>query len=136
MDDTPASIAALRKEIAQLSQGVKLGFLALLIGASYFNIRTAIFIPKFALIFKDMLGSEYALPVETLLVVRGCQFLVVLACIIPAIGIATLWASSAYQAIRTLAILLFVAILQYHLTWWALGQPLIAVIKRMSSNEP
>src|SRR5579862_3398911 len=106
MDDTtPGSIAALQKEVAQLSQAVKLGFLALLIGASYFNIRTALYIPKFAEIYKDML-TPASLTGETLFVIRGCLCLVVLACILPAIGIVALWARSAYHAISTLAALL------------------------------
>lgn len=134
MDETDAhAVADLKKQVAGLAQAVKAGFFALLLVASYLNIRTILLIPRFAVIYDEMLGGKM-LPKETMFVISGRQWLMALACALPAVGITALFAKSAKRSSLVVCALLVLTIAQYYFTSSAISAPLMKIIEMMSGG--
>ncbi len=135
MKDTDVDdVADLKKQFSQLLLAMKIGVFALLLGACYCAIRAAFMIPKFELIYHDMLGPEAKLPADTLFAISARQWLVALACALPAVGLTAVFARRSVQSIIALVSCLVLATLEYFFIWWAMAGPAINIVKAMSNG--
>jgi hypothetical protein len=125
------SITDLEKKIADLTLALKVSIFALLLGASYFDIRVTYYIKGFNVIFQDMLNGA-SLPAETALIVSMRDFLLGLSCALPIIGLVALFTKSLRRSMITISICLLAAIVQYSLTWWAMFSPFREIVSKMA----
>ena len=132
-DADSIALQDLKKQVADLSLAVKIGFFALLLAASWFNIRITFYIPRFDLVYRDMLNGA-VLPAGTLLAVRMSQWLAGLACALPAVGLVALFAKSARNSVITIGICMIAAVVQFLFTWSALSAPLFEIIRKMGAD--
>lgn len=126
------AVEDLRKQVTDLSRAVKIGFFVLLLGASYFNIRATIYIPRFQMVFYDMLGDS-KLPLNTEFAFSMRNLLMAFACALPAVGLTALFAKSVRNSVLTVSACMLAAVVQYVFIWWALVSPLEIIIRKMSS---
>ena len=125
----------LRKQIADLARAMKVGFFAILLGASFFNIRIALWVsPFFARIFMDMLGGK-PLPDCTRFFISFHTFFLILSIALPFGGAAALFVKSVSRSVTITAVLLIVAVVQGYLTWQAMLAPLTMILQTMSGGS-
>lgn len=135
MNETEVNaVEDLRKQVADLSRAIKIGFFALLLAASYFNIRGIFFLGQFQRVFHDMLGDS-KLPLNTELAFSMHDLLMAFACALPAAGLTALLAKSARNSVVVMCVCMLAAMAQCVFTWWALVLPLEAIIRKMSNAD-
>jgi len=125
----------LNQKYNQLARAMKLGFLAILFGISFFNILGTIFlVPKFEQIFHDMLGGK-PLPVLTTFVIGAHEVWIFVSLALPLAGVLICRLSSPERAVTVIAAATAAALAQTVITVFALFLPLISIIQTMSSGS-
>jgi hypothetical protein len=135
MNDTDSNaVADLKKQFSQLLLALKIGLFALLLGACYCAIRASFSIPQFAVIYHEILGPGKPLPADTQFAIAAQQWLMALACALPAVGLVPVFAGWKVQPVIVLVVCLAIATAEYFFIWWAMAWPLINIIKAMSNG--
>jgi len=91
-------------------------------------------VPRFAVIFRDMLG-DHPLPLATILVLRFYPFLILLACSAASVAIYFAWRYRTRPVPRLYSVGLLVAVfVPATFTTYALFVPLIKIVHSLSSS--
>ena len=118
------------EEVKVLGNATRIGFIVILFGISYLNIRLSLGIEFFDQIFRDMLGSR-PLPAMTGFIVSARTSLIVLSCLLPIAGLITAASMKCSSAIFSLSAFMAVAVLQTITTGHALMAPLLTIVHQM-----
>jgi len=118
-----------------VARAVRFGFTAIVLGMSYPNIRLALGLHRFGVIYQDMLGGDQTFPLVTRLILWTQPFLVTLSILIPLAAILTLFVGRLSRSIYITGVLLLVVFLQVFSTWHAVAAPFLEIIRRMQ-GEP
>ena len=125
LETEPQAIAAAR--------AVRFGFAAVVLGMSYPNIRCALGIYRFELIFRDMLGGK-PLPAVTTLVLQLQPFLLGLSILIPLAAIILVFAGGLARSVYISGALILAVFFQLFFTWQALSAPLFDIVRAMGGT--
>ena len=120
----------LAEQFTALTLAVKIGFLAVALGISYFNIRLAWMLPKFDQMFRDMLGGK-PLPSLTTAVLKCHLPLLGLSICILAGALGAFFHHRPVWAVFIISGALLAAIIQLVITWQAITMPFVQIIELM-----
>lgn len=115
------------------ARAVRFGFAAVVLGMSYPNIRCALGIYRFELIFRDMLGGK-PLPVITTFVIQAQPVLLGLSILIPLAAIILIFAGRLSRSIYVCGGLILAVFFQLFFTWQALSEPLFDIVRAMGGT--
>ena len=115
------------------ARAVRFGFAAVVLGMSYPNIRCALGIYRFELIFRDMLGGK-PLPAITTFVLQAQPVLLGLSILIPLAAIILIFAGRLSRSIYVSGGLILAVFFQLFFTWQALSEPLFEIVRAMGGT--
>jgi hypothetical protein len=124
----------LESQFVALGRSVRFGFAAIVLGVSYPNIRLALGIGAFRVIFQDMLGNK-PLPAITTLVLQAQPFLIGLSVVIPLVAVALIFVGRLTHSIYVSGVLVLAVLFQLFFTWQAISAPLFKIIQSMSGGS-
>jgi hypothetical protein len=119
-----------QSEAIAAARAVRFGFAAVVFGMSYPNIRLALGLHHFEMIFRDMLGNK-PLPAVTVFVLQAQPFLLGVSILIPLAAIAIIFTGRLSRSIYISGVLVIAVFFQLFFTWHAVSAPLFVIIQGM-----
>ena len=117
-------------DVRQLAYAVRFVLLSIVLGLSYFAMKSSMAIDNFEIIFKDMLGGK-PLPMSTVYVLQGRAYFVILAYLIPIVAVGTLFSRRVVASIYVLGATGLVAVIVSISLYQALSAPLFEITRQM-----
>ena len=129
--DSPA------QTINAVLNAIRFALVAILLGLSYFSLRSSLSIGNFESIFRDMLEGR-PLPVLTRFVLGARPFFVAAAFLVPLAAIATLFLRRLAMSFYIIGALAFITVVQVVVLYEGLTAPMAGIITRMAGtgDEP
>ena len=121
-------------DVRQLAYAVRFALAVIVLGVSYFAMKSSMAIDNFATIFKDMLGGK-PLPVATQYVLQGRVFLVCLAYLIPIVVLGALFSRRVVASIYVIGVAGLVAVIETISLYQALSSPLFEIVRQMGGGD-
>lgn len=119
-------------DVQQLARSIRFALVFIVLGLSYFSLRSSLSIGSFTQIFADMLGGR-PLPALTQFVLSARPLFVVVSFLVPIVAIAMLFLRGLVTSFYVIGILGFVTIAQFITLYHGLSAPLIEIINGMSA---
>jgi hypothetical protein len=123
-------------ETVTIARAVRFGFAAVVLGLSYPNIRFALGLHDFGVVYQDMLGAPQAFPAMTRFVFWAQPFLIALSILIPLAAILAVFVGRLARSIYISGALIVIVFVQLFLTWHAASLPFFEIIRRMQGAPP
>lgn len=120
-------------DVRQLARAIRFALVAIVLGLSYFSLRSSLSIGSFEFIFRDMLGGK-PLPALTVFVLGARPLFVAVSVFVPTVAIAPLFLRGVIGSFYVIGALGFVAIAQFITLYHGLSAPLTQIISAMSST--
>src|SRR4051794_37169496 len=114
-------------DVAKLARSIRFAIVAIVLGASYFSLRSSLAISNFEQIFHDMLGNR-PLPGLTAFVIGARSGFVAISTLVPVVAFGTLFSRRVIASFYILGSLCFVSTVQFILLCNALSAPLALII--------
>jgi hypothetical protein len=123
-------------ELASIGRAMRFAIGCVVVGVSWLAINSCLNIPRFGLIYSDMLGENEHLPWLTRFVLGAYPVLLVLSICIPVAAIALLFTRNVVRSLYCLGVLVLVSIVECVVVIYAKYLPLITIFERMQSTGP
>jgi hypothetical protein len=121
-------------DLIAITKAIRFAIVCVVLGISYFNIRSALSLDKFAQIFADMFGPAKPLPALTELVLRSPMAVLALSALIPALAVSTLLSRGLVRPFYALGALTLASLAFLVVLFHALSAPLNQIVTGMTGG--
>jgi hypothetical protein len=126
--------ASPESEVKNIGRAVRFGFIAIVLGVSYPNIRLAFVLDRFAVIYNDMLNGK-PLPPATDFVLHSQPLLMAISLLIPLVALGLIWLAPLSRSLWSAGAVIVAVFVQLHFTFTAVLLPGIDIITSIGGSQ-
>lgn len=120
-------------DVRRLAGAIRFALVAIIVGISYFGVRSSLSIGAFEQVFADMLGAR-PLPALTQAILGARLLFIGTSILVPVAAIGTLFWTRIVASFYLLGVLSFIAIVEVIVLYHGLSAPLFQIIQGMSGG--